>query len=30
MIIPGQFFEDMGVRYFGPIDGHDIPSSSTS
>jgi len=21
---PGQFFEDMGVRYFGPIDGHDI------
>ncbi len=25
MIIPGQFFEDMGVRYFGPIDGHDIP-----
>ena len=25
MFIPGQFFEDMGVRYFGPIDGHDIP-----
>ena len=24
MIIPGQLFEDMGVRYFGPIDGHDI------
>ncbi|HOT46523.1 MAG TPA: 1-deoxy-D-xylulose-5-phosphate synthase [Spirochaetota bacterium] len=24
MIIPGQFFEDMGVRYFGPIDGHNI------
>lgn len=24
MFIPGQFFEDMGVRYFGPIDGHDI------
>lgn len=21
---PGQFFEDMGIRYFGPIDGHDI------
>ena len=21
---PGAFFEDMGVRYFGPIDGHDI------
>ena len=24
MIIPGQLFEDMGVRYFGPIDGHNI------
>ncbi|HQL83960.1 MAG TPA: 1-deoxy-D-xylulose-5-phosphate synthase N-terminal domain-containing protein, partial [Spirochaetota bacterium] len=24
MIIPGQLFEDMGVRYFGPIDGHDM------
>ncbi|TFH40487.1 MAG: 1-deoxy-D-xylulose-5-phosphate synthase, partial [Chrysiogenales bacterium] len=24
MIIPGQLFEEMGVRYFGPIDGHDI------
>ncbi len=24
LIVPGQFFEDMGVRYFGPIDGHDI------
>ena len=21
---PGAFFEDLGVRYFGPIDGHDI------
>ena len=21
---PGAFFEDMGIRYFGPIDGHDI------
>jgi 1-deoxy-D-xylulose-5-phosphate synthase len=25
MIVPGQFFEDMGIRYFGPIDGHNIP-----
>jgi 1-deoxy-D-xylulose-5-phosphate synthase len=24
MIIPGQLFQDMGIRYFGPIDGHDI------
>jgi 1-deoxy-D-xylulose-5-phosphate synthase len=22
---PGRFFEDMGARYFGPIDGHNIP-----
>ena len=21
---PGRFFEDLGVRYFGPIDGHDL------
>lgn len=26
MLIPGQLFEDMGIRYFGPIDGHDITS----
>lgn len=26
MLIPGQLFEDMGIRYFGPIDGHDIVS----
>ncbi|MBN2159668.1 MAG: 1-deoxy-D-xylulose-5-phosphate synthase [Spirochaetes bacterium] len=24
MIIPGQLFQDMGIRYFGPIDGHDL------
>lgn len=23
-IRPGQFFEDLGIRYFGPIDGHDL------
>jgi 1-deoxy-D-xylulose-5-phosphate synthase len=23
-IIPGKLFEDMGLRYFGPIDGHDL------
>ncbi len=22
-LVPGIFFEEMGVRYFGPIDGHD-------
>jgi len=24
LIMPGQFFQDMGIRYFGPIDGHNI------
>lgn len=23
-IIPGQLFEDLGLRYFGPVDGHNI------
>jgi len=25
LIIPGQLFENMGIRYFGPVDGHNIP-----
>lgn len=24
MLIPGTLFEEMGFRYFGPIDGHDF------
>lgn len=24
MVIPGMLFEDMGVTYLGPVDGHDI------
>ena len=24
MIVPGSWFENLGFRYFGPIDGHDI------
>ena len=24
MIAPGTLFEEMGVNYFGPIDGHDV------
>jgi len=24
MMIPGMFFEDMGITYLGPVDGHDI------
>lgn len=23
--IPGMFFEEMGITYIGPVDGHDIP-----
>ncbi|MGH8502820.1 MAG: 1-deoxy-D-xylulose-5-phosphate synthase [Gammaproteobacteria bacterium] len=26
MIVPGTLFEEMGVKYFGPVDGHDLPS----
>lgn len=24
LFVPGMFFEDMGITYLGPIDGHDI------
>jgi len=24
LIVPGIFFEELGIRYFGPIDGHNI------
>jgi 1-deoxy-D-xylulose-5-phosphate synthase len=24
LLIPGQLFQDMGIRYFGPVDGHNI------
>ena len=23
MVMPGAFFEEMGIKYFGPVDGHD-------
>lgn len=26
LIVPGIFFEEMGLRYIGPIDGHDLES----
>jgi 1-deoxy-D-xylulose-5-phosphate synthase len=26
VIIPGAFFEELGIRYFGPVDGHNIGS----
>src|SRR5699024_12298444 len=25
LFIPGMMFEDMGITYVGPIDGHNIP-----
>ncbi len=24
MVIPGMFFEEMGIMYLGPVDGHDV------
>ena len=24
LVIPGMFFEDMGIKYLGPVDGHDV------
>jgi len=26
LIVPGAFFEEIGFRYFGPVDGHDLRS----
>ena len=26
LLVPGMFFEDMGIKYLGPVDGHDIKS----
>ncbi len=26
MFVPGTLFEEMGVNYFGPVDGHDLMS----
>lgn len=28
LIVPGMFFEDMGIKYLGPIDGHNIKELS--
>ena len=25
LLLPNTLFEDLGLRYYGPIDGHDIP-----
>ena len=30
LIVPGVLFEEMGFRYFGPLDGHDVVSLTES
>ena len=30
LLVPGMLFEEMGFRYFGPIDGHNIPLMVTT
>lgn len=29
LVIPGMFFEDMGITYLGPVDGHNIDALVT-
>lgn len=29
MVVPGTLFEELGFNYFGPIDGHDLPTLIT-
>ncbi|MDQ1363197.1 MAG: 1-deoxy-D-xylulose-5-phosphate synthase, partial [Pseudomonadota bacterium] len=29
MIVPGTLFEELGFNYYGPVDGHDIPTLVT-
>jgi len=26
IFVPGVFFEELGIRYLGPVDGHDLPA----
>ena len=30
LFVPGMFFEELGFRYFGPIDGHDLSTLTTT
>jgi 1-deoxy-D-xylulose-5-phosphate synthase len=30
MVTPGTLFEELGIHYFGPIDGHDLPTLITT
>jgi 1-deoxy-D-xylulose-5-phosphate synthase len=29
LMVPGQLFEDLGIRYFGPVDGNNIEGLNT-
>lgn len=29
MVVPGTLFEELGFQYFGPVDGHDVPTLVT-
>lgn len=29
MVMPGTLFEELGFHYYGPIDGHDLPTLTT-
>jgi 1-deoxy-D-xylulose-5-phosphate synthase len=29
LMVPGQLFEDLGIRYFGPVDGNNIDGLNT-
>ena len=29
-LVPGMLFEELGFRYFGPIDGHNLPELTTT
>ncbi|MGC3988764.1 MAG: 1-deoxy-D-xylulose-5-phosphate synthase N-terminal domain-containing protein [Chthoniobacteraceae bacterium] len=29
LLLPNILFEDLGLRYYGPIDGHDIPTADS-
>ena len=29
MVVPGTLFEELGFTYFGPVDGHDLPTLIT-
>ncbi len=30
LVVPGMLFEEMGIKYMGPIDGHDIEDVKTA